>query len=110
MKAALMIISMLSCLMAGAGNKEYTLNQSVKQNEILFFNMATGEVATAVLWLWGGVKTISSFSLWLGIWYSYNAPAVFYITSNTNWPDGIYERNCIIVNNHTCYFRCNYLA
>lgn len=67
MKAALMIISMLSCLMAGAGNKEYTLNQSVKQNEILFFNMATGAVATAVLWLWGGVKTISSFSLWLGL-------------------------------------------
>lgn len=44
MKAALMIISMLSCLMAGAGNKEYTLNQSVKQNEILFLTWQLGRL------------------------------------------------------------------
>lgn len=58
---------MFSCLMVGVGNKAYTLNRNIQQKQILLFNTASGAVATCVLFVWGGIEKISTFSLLLGI-------------------------------------------
>ena len=67
MKITLLIISMFSCLMVGVGNKAYALNRNIQQKQILLFNTASGAVATCVLFVWGGIEKISTFSLLLGI-------------------------------------------
>lgn len=67
MKITLLIISMFSCLMVGVGNKAYALNRNIQQKQILLFNTASGAIATFVLFVWGGIEKISTFSLSLGI-------------------------------------------